>query len=97
MNILALALRALPLVVSLALRFGAGGVAADAIRSGVKRVRLLLDKTPNRVDNLLVEPLLRLALNLAGEIEAGRLGGKDATERVRVVVDLLLAALAKRD
>lgn len=97
MNVLKLVLRALPLVVSLALRFGAGGVAADAIRSGVKRVRALLDKTPNRVDNLLVEPLLRLALDLAREIEDGQLGGKDAAERVRVLVELLLAALAKRD
>lgn len=94
MNLLKIALRALPLIVSLALQFGAGGVAADAIRAGVKRVRKALDRTPTRIDNLVVEPLLRLALDLAREIEAGRLGGKDASERVAVLVKLLLAALS---
>ena len=96
MNVLRLVLQALPFIVSLALRFGAGGVAADAIRSGVKRVRDLLNKTPTSIDNLVVEPLLRLALDLAREIEAGRIDGKDAAERVGVVVNLLLTALAKR-
>ena len=96
MTVLKFILGSLPFVVSLALRLGAGGVAADAIRSGVKRVRDLLNKTPTSIDNLVVEPLLRLALDLAREIEAGRIGGKDGAERVRVLVDLLLAALTKK-
>lgn len=91
---LKIALRSLPLVVALALRLGAGKVAADAIRVAVKRVRTHLASTKTPVDDIVFAPLLRLALDLAVEIEDGRDDG--VVGRLRDLVELILKALASR-
>lgn len=94
MKILLFVLRSLPVVVSIALSLGAGGLAADAIRSAVKRIKAALDASKTPLDNLLIEPLLRQAIEVAKEIESGHLGGRLAVERVKDLVKLLLAVLA---
>lgn len=90
---LKIVLRALPFVVSLALRAGAGRLAADAIRAAVARVRKHLASTDTPIDDVIFSPLLRLALDLAGEIEDGK-NDSGIVERLRDLVSLILGALS---
>jgi hypothetical protein len=94
MKILTLVLRTLPLVVSIALSLGAGGLAADAIRSAVARVKKHIAATKTPIDDALFALPLRLALEVAKEIENGKLAGKEATRRVADLVEAILKVLS---
>lgn len=75
----------LPIVLSVLIALGLYKALANIIRLATSKARALVKGTPSLVDDAIVLPIAERLENFAADLEDGKLDGKAAAARLRVI------------